>query len=297
MFAALVGGAAQCREGDSLPALRELDAVAAAAEPLWYRRPAAYLGLLPGAMASLVLVIGRRPGKSGAILLLLPLLLGLTEGEEGLVRAGLALYRAGDPSGAADAFGHAERVTGPNAALAFNRGICLYASGQNGSAITALLRGAMLDPGQKDYHRALETVEEGLGLRNQVRLAAALHPNGPFVLTIACANLALVAAGLLARRKSGVWFIATALAVIFTVASAWLLAGAVARRATPLAVVSVATDLKRIPLPEARAWIRLPEGTSLRVRGSTGGFRLVETALGMEGWVEDGALLSPALDL
>ena len=56
-------------------------------------------------------------------------------------------------------------------------------------------------------------------------------------------------------------------------------------------VVSAQGELFRVPEEDSKTWFELPEGTSLFVRGRSGGYYLVETPSKIEGWVKSDTIL------
>jgi hypothetical protein len=56
-------------------------------------------------------------------------------------------------------------------------------------------------------------------------------------------------------------------------------------------VVSEQGELYRVPEEDSKSWFELPEGTSLFLRGRSGGYYLVETPSKIEGWVKSDSIL------
>jgi hypothetical protein len=50
-------------------------------------------------------------------------------------------------------------------------------------------------------------------------------------------------------------------------------------------------SLKQVPVAEAKQWLTLPAGTAVRPLEDYGGYRLVRTGFGVEGWIGEHLLL------
>jgi hypothetical protein len=67
-----------------------------------------------------------------------------------------------------------------------------------------------------------------------------------------------------------------------------------------LGVVRTEYDMRRIPESGADGWLVLPAGTAVEVMATQSGFALVQTALGLQGWIPIEELLwpeNPMIDL
>jgi SH3-like domain-containing protein len=49
--------------------------------------------------------------------------------------------------------------------------------------------------------------------------------------------------------------------------------------------------LRKIPRESAEPWLQLKDGTAVRIIEATGDYRLIETGLGVSGWVSSEVLL------
>jgi hypothetical protein len=251
-----------------------------------YRKPLNLLFLLPGTLFFAFALPGRRRRRLLPFLSLL-LLLGLSpEGAEQLVRGGEQAYRQGRFQEAARLYGEASELLPCNPALSYDLAIALHGAGQRGPAIHHLRRSLKGQPADGQVQAALQSLERSYGLLGQLPAPPGVHPDLFFWLSIVLCNLSLVTAAFVVRRRGVQVLIAFVLLVIAMGSSLGLFLGYLGRDSQRGGVVvSEGVGLQRIPEADSGNWLELPAGTSLRVRGETGGYYLVETSSRLQGWV------------
>lgn len=256
----------------------------------FYRHPASYLLLLPGPVGWFVL--SRRRRTAGLLLLAVALLLGAAAPfPAGLIDEGVRAFAAGRYDEALEAFEEAARRIGGNSALSYNSALCHYVSGRRGQAIYHLWESIRANPQAKIPREALTWIEAEAGLASQWRPPMPVHPNLPFVLMLFFFNISFAALLLFVRRRSGWLFITLVFTALLSVAGLSLFIRAAADGAEAVAVVvSGEGVLKKVPLDAAEPWMRLPEGSTLRVDGKADGYILVKTGRGLSGWIDGTAL-------
>jgi hypothetical protein len=269
--------------------------VEAGAGEFMHQRPMVYLAFAPGLVVFLVLLFWRRGAKPPLVALVSVLFLSLDAGVEERVGAGVDAFLAGQIQESLDLFAQAEQAMGGNPALAYNRALCHHVSGRRGPAVAALMRAITLDPGNEEYRAALARFQADYGLSDLSDPGPRVNPDVLFLLTVVLANLTLVALGLVVASRSGTLAILFVLALIATAGMGGFFAYVERARSRPIRVVLAdESPLKRAPLADASAWMHLPEGLILRLRGEAAGYALVETGLGLEGWIETALLMDPA---
>jgi hypothetical protein len=255
-------------------------------------RPLRYLWLAPGAAGSVLLALRGRRWLAALLVCGVPLFVSLGDDPRAAVRAGVQAVVGGKYLDAARLFGAADAGDPCSHVLAYDRALCAFALGQRADAVAYLLRCLAAAPGNAEYAQTFAAVSTDYGLESQVVPRGVRAPSAVFAAGLVAANLALVALGLLFARGGGQWVITSSLLLLAVAAAAALLVHTELQLGAPLAVVAADTGaLRRVPLEQARVWMALPRGTSVRIRGRAAPFVLVETGLRVEGWIREDALL------
>ncbi|MCA1753169.1 MAG: hypothetical protein LC641_00430 [Spirochaeta sp.] len=268
----------------------------------WYRRPLSYLSLIP---AMLILVLGvfvrrRRAAVGSAALLLgivaLPGLLGVSAPpvatDERVARA-VEVHTQEDYQEALNLYGELLEEQQDSPGLWHNAGLAYFGAARNAEAVYALRRSVMLDPGLAALRSELNSVESTLELDRQLELPFVYHPDLFFLLLVVTLSAAAVLGGL-SRLRGG-----SIIVIVLLCFSAVLSTGAMLYSARvleyPVTVVgSEGVSMKRIPDPDAGAWMHLRAGAAVEASVRHGEFVLIRTGDRVEGWVEAESLIGNA---
>ena len=176
--------------------------------------------------------------------------------------------------------------------ILYNLGYTAYLADERGQSVYALREALRIRPMFDDARAGLAWVEDQYGLDRQVEVAARFHPDAAMV---ALFVLAYLLGGLAFAIKRGgtaryaIGFISTLLLMI---AAGVLMVYALHGAARPTAVVQhQEAVLKQVPVAEAKQWLSLPAGTAVAPLDRYGGYRLIRTGFGVEGWMEENMLL------
>ncbi len=308
------GGAAEAPAGPAEPdpaaRLRGWAEIRGSVPLRLHRRPAAWLLLLPGPLLLAGQALLRRGGghrPPGPFLPLLALLLLATAGSGGRPgaqgeaepdgpspagppAAGWAAeaeraFEQGDLPAALRLYGQVEQVLPDSAALQRNLAVVYRAAGRPAEAVHRLRRALRLNPLDRPARRELQDLEREAELAAQAPPGVPVPPEWPFIAFLVLANLTAVAA-LLSRRRGSPGLLALALLLAFlSLAAMGAFVGLCAVENRPAGVAAAGAALSQVPEPGAVERTPLPAGTSLRIRGAIRGYWLVETGLGVRGWI------------
>ena len=149
-----------------------------------------------------------------------------------------------------------------------------------------------MQPADMQARRALEAVERRYDLAGQVAPPLVIHPDIAYLLLLIFANLALVVGAFVVRTRKVEFLIILVLVAIVALGCLAFFLGLIGVDARSVGVVvSAQGELYRVPEEDSKSWFELPEGTSLFVRGRSGGYYLVETPSEIEGWVKSDSIL------
>ena len=168
----------------------------------------------------------------------------------------------------------------------YNRGIDYYEAGETGSAIHSFRSAVYLDPLESSYRETLEWVEDRQGFVNQVRPSIAMHPDIFFFILIGAVNLLFIILILRNGKSGGFKTVALILTILILVVSAVMMNVSVYSRNQPVGIIyGDSAWLRKIPRQDAEPWLPVTPGTAVKVLDDTGEFRLVETGMGLTGWI------------
>ncbi len=265
----------------------------------YYLHPLAYLSLLPGPLVFLLLLLSpgrRRKASLVALLLALWPLLGASSPDskriEPLVREALADYDAGRYDLSSSLLARALAVEPENAPLAYDRALAAYRGKRYGEAVWAARAAVFYAPLDGRYRSFLEWMTGRMKLVEQVPTVSRVHPDLFFLALALFVNLSGLAAALVMLRRNGAHVILLVLSLALAAGSSiGLLAAAVERDARTGVVARDDTEMRKIPVDAATRWLTLPGGMAVGIVGESGGYCLVETGYGIEGWVRTEDLL------
>jgi hypothetical protein len=176
--------------------------------------------------------------------------------------------------------------------ILYNLGYAAYLAEDRGLSVYALREALRIRPMFETAREGLAWVEDQYGLDRQAEIRARVHPD---VALVALFVLAYVMAGLVfgvRRRGEARYAISFISSLLLMIAAAVLMVYAVRGAGLPTAVVRrEGASLKQVPVAEAKQWLTLPAGTAVRPLEDYGGYRLVRTGFGVEGWIGEHLLL------
>lgn len=273
----------------------------------WYRRAESYGLFAPGILAFIVLRLWKRKSAKGAIVALVALMLlgaAATDLPWADINRGLDTYEAGNFRASLHSFERAARHSPSSPGIQHNLSVLYFQRGDIGRSVFAAREAVRLNPSAGLLRNTLALVEGAAGLDSSVPGRHLVHPDLVFGALLVATNMLLV---LLALRTGGLRPRRTALIAIGRILSMVVVIGltvglvvAVRTHSHQVGVVLDDLSLQRIPSETAESWLELPAGTAVEVVAEEGGFVLVRTDLGLEGWVPLERLLwrdNPALDI
>ena len=279
--------------------LLDRSTIASMERRVWYNDPVAYGWLVPGL---LVLVASRmfKRRHAAAIVLIACGALMLTDAYSDRlpwadIDHGLNSHAEGDISGAIAAFEAAFRAVPDSPGVNHNLAVLYFQAGDVPRSVYAAREAIRLAPLSQRSRLLLETVERWAGIDRTVPPPHLVHPDFFFFVLAAVVNALFAGIALTRRRRHARSVIAGGLLVL-------LLSGALAGLGVTaigheqrLAVVLGDVTLRRIPGADAAGWLPVQDGAAVRVIARHGDSLLVQTVLGLEGWVGLQDLLWPGL--
>jgi len=264
-----------------------------------YRIPAFYLLFLPPLLTVVLTSAGvgaRRTGVYAVLLLPLALLLVAATPVRDLPQEELeTAVSALDEGRLTEAVWRLERLYEEHPrspGILYNLGYAAYLSEDRGRSVFALREALRIRPMFDEAREGLGWVEDQYGLDRQVELRARVHPD---VALSALFVFAYLTAGLVVgvrRRGNARYAIGFLSTLLLMLAAGILMLYAVRLAAAPTAVVADAeAPLTQVPVSEAKEWLTLPAGTAVEPLEEYGGYRLIRTGFGVEGWMDENLLL------
>ena len=173
-----------------------------------------------------------------------------------------------------------------NAAAFYNTAVGQIEEKQYTSALHNIRLAVYTDPVSRHYREALNWLEDKLGFVNPVSPAVAYHPDIFFLVLILSFNL--LAVGFVLRR---VLQSATPAVIIILMSAVVLLSagfmsyGHISRTRLTGIILPAESYIKKIPDESAGNWLRIGQGTPVRLKDESGVFTLIETGDGIKGWI------------
>jgi tetratricopeptide (TPR) repeat protein len=257
-----------------------------------YDNPLNLLFLLPG-LLFFVFALVTRNYKKPLFFFSLLFLLGSSEPDNfALVERAQASFASGQYQEAMETYRQVQKLLPCNSAVLYNLGVVSHYLGQPGYAVHYLRRALRLAPADRQVRRALQELEQRYNLAGQVAPPLPVHPDVAYVLLFAFTNMAFIIGAFVVRTKKVRFLISLVLVAIVALGClAFFLARISLESRSVGVVVSEEGELFRIPEEDSKSWFELPEGTSLFIRGRSGGYYLVETPSHIEGWVQSDMVL------
>lgn len=269
---------------------------------IWYNNALSYGWMVPGALVFIASRIWKRRQSALVVLFALSSLM-LTDAVPdrlpwGDIDRGLRRYEEGNLTAAIAAFERASRAVPDSAGLNYNLAVLYFQVGDVPRSVYAAREAIRLAPMSERSRLLLQSVERWAGIERSVGPPHFAHPD-LFFLVLALLVNALFVGLAFARgyRKARAVIGATLLALLIAGSIAGLAVTAV-RHERQLAIIRVDVTLRRIPASEADGWLPVSRGAAVRVLARHGDALLVQTVLGLEGWIDLEDLLwdgTPAL--
>lgn len=237
------------------------------------------------ALVARALRSGRSSGTVGAVVLFVPLFLGLRMTPEldveRLARAHeLAAQSLPAVAGVLYDFEIAEHPG--NAALHYNRGILALRSQDAARAVFHMRRAVRLVPESELFRSALEETRRYFDLPDDFPIPRYPRPAGVLLAFFGIWALFFVVLFLRGKEWRAIALLSLFLLLVVT-AGGFVWSLRVNR--TPEATVLQEVTVRRIPVPEASPWVQLEPATIVMVELGYEEFYLIRTGTGVTGWV------------
>jgi hypothetical protein len=265
-----------------------------------YTRPYMYAFIIPCVILfARGIFPGRKRRRAAGVLLVSLCFLGVagdsgTAREEALasVDRGAAAYDSGNYTEAGSLFAYAAQTLRGSPGVYYNMGLTREALQDAAGSILWLRRAVFRNPSAAFIRDRLYEAERTFGITHAAPVPR-IHPDMYFAVFAA----ALRAAGILPRfvRRRTVLFVCLTALLLTAAFSAGAMIWQAASLEREWAVAAAGgSSMRKIPLPEASEWLDIAEGTAVDIISRSGGFALVATGSGIEGWLEEKKLLAAA---
>jgi hypothetical protein len=264
----------------------------------FYDQWVSYLLLLPGPILFVLIVAWRRrrrllPTVFAAVFAVVAVYAYAAEvtERESLIQSGVAALENGRYLEAIDRFETARLKRPESAGLFYNLGIAYHRLDDSARAVYNLRRAVEARPFEPRFRRALQALEESIGLVEQLEPAGTLHPDAYFLIGVILLNGAFLVLALRAIPGGGRIIVATVLFLLSAGAFATLGYNVTLGDRAIAVVGPDSGELRRIPDTQAAPWMTLPVATSVEVVKRIPPLILVRTAYGVEGWISEDNIL------
>ena len=266
---------------------------------IWYDDPVAYGGLVPGLLVLVASRIWKRRHVTAVVFIACATLLLTDAYSDRLpwtdIDRGLRSHDAGDITGAVSAFETAFRAVPDSPGVNHNLAVLYFQTGDVPRSVLAAREAIRLAPFSRRSRELLDTVEQWAGINQTVPPPHLVHPDLFFLVLAVLVNALFVGIALTRRRRRARSVIAAGLVILLVSgALAGLVVTAVGHERR-LGVVLDDVTLRRIPGSNAAGWLPVQSGAAVRVLARHRDSLLVQTVLGLEGWVDLQDLLWPGL--
>ncbi len=257
---------------------------------IWYRDPLAYGWFAPGILA---FVAGRIWKRRHPVLLVLAALgsLFLTNAVSDRlpwsdIDRGLRRYAEGDLPAAIAAFERCSRAVPDSPGINYNLAVLYFQVGDVPRSVYAAREAIRLNPLADHPRQLLRTVEQWAGIERTVAPPHHVHPDLMFLVLAILVNLLFVGAAFeRTRRRARTVIVGIFVVFLIGGAVAGLVATAIGHE-QQVGVVREDVTLRRIPGSDAAGWLPVSSGAAVNVLARHGNSLLVQTVLGLEGWVD-----------
>lgn len=264
-------------DGESESQVFPFEKIDTADTPAWknyYRSYFRYAWLLPGFIFFLLALImkGKRLPLAGVLSLIILI---------AVFSIGRFVIGADRPENA-----------GIRADVLYNDALDAYATDDLTGSLHNLRAAIYHDPVNRLYRQTLSWIETENGFVNSVSPSPGLHPDIFYYILIISLNLLFFALVLRIVKSGGGVSVMMILFGSLIIFSAIMIGYSHISRERQTAIICAeSSSLKKIPRETAEDWVPMNVGTDLRILGESDGFILVETGLGVKGWITESCIL------
>ena len=270
-------------------AILDRDELAAMERRVWYRDPLSYGWFAPGLLVLIASRIWRRRDVVTVLLLVCASFLSLGATSSRLpwsdLDRGYRRYEERNLPAAISAFERASRIVPDSPGVNHNLSILYFEVGDIPRSVLAAREAIRLAPFSARSRELLDTVERSTGIDRTVPPPHLFHPDFFFLLSAVLVNALLIGLSFKAGKRAWV-VIARILFVLMIAGAATGLILTAIQHEQQLGVVRGSITLRRIPDPGSGGWLPVVSGSAVRVLARTGDSLLVQTVLGLEGWID-----------
>ena len=169
----------------------------------------------------------------------------------------------------------------------YNSSLDAYRSGDLTSSLHQLRTAVYLDPVNNTYRRTLDWIEKEHGYINSVTPSVKLHPDIFYYILTASVNLFFI---FIVVRKKGLGSLGSVGTILFgfiIIFSGSMIFYSDSSRSKLTGICLTGSSIKKIPRESAAVWMPVNEGTAVKIIEETEGYFLIETGLGVKGWIDE----------
>jgi hypothetical protein len=279
--------------------LLERSEIASMERRIWYNDPVAYGWLVPGLLALVISRIWKRRHLAAVVLIACGSFLLTDAFSDRLpwaeIDRGLRSHEQGNIAGAISEFEAASRIAPDSPGINHNLAVLYFQAGEVPRSIFAAREAIRLAPLSDRTRALLTTIERWAGINRTVPPPHLVHPDFFFLMLALLVN-ALFAGLALSRRTSRAGsIIAGGLVILLVIGALTGLVMTAVAHDQQLGVVLGDVTLQRIPGSTAAGWLPIQSGAAVRVLARYNDSLLVQTVLGLEGWIGVNDLLWPGV--
>jgi len=241
----------------------------------YYKSPVNYIWLLP---AGIFYLLGRLlKGRRTMVALIVTIIMMVAA--VSLLRSFMGPWSADD--------------AGPSAADYYQYAAEKYDEGDLPDSLHSLRTAVYINPMNRLYSATLEQVEDQGGYFSAVSPSVGLHPDLFFYILIAAVNLFFLAVFFKSIKPGGAVSVVYIMFAVGILISSGLLFYSHFSRTSLSGIVGVEdVFIKKIPRESAGNWLPMEPGLSVKILDESGEFMLVETGMGVKGWIEQEMILT-----
>ena len=176
--------------------------------------------------------------------------------------------------------------------MLYNSAIDAYEAGNTAACMHNLRSAVYYDPVNRLYRQTLTWIEHENGFVNSVSPSIQLHPDIFFYVLMAAVNGFFFAAVLkLVKPGGGVSVLIILFSFIMLFSTFMIVYSHHSRNRLTAVVCTDGSFLKKIPNETAEDWVPLEPGAALKILDDSDDFLLVETGLGVKGWLSESCVI------
>ncbi|MBI9107970.1 MAG: BatD family protein [Spirochaetales bacterium] len=174
----------------------------------------------------------------------------------------------------------------------YNRAAGMYDDGNLTGSLHNLRTAVYSDPMNKMFYETLNALEEQNGYLSAVSPSVQLHPDLFFYILIGAVNFFFLAAFLKSIKPGALVSVAYIMSAFVILCSSGLIVYNHLSRTSLTGIVAGSNVyIKKIPRKSAENWLLMRPGTSVKIIDGSDDFLLIETGMGVKGWIEHGLIL------